>query len=365
MRALGLFALPLLCSLLPYSAAWGAKPAKAPELPPPSASFAVASEPDQWTLHVENTGETPFLLLADARLIRIEFAAEGKKKPVVCSLPDSVRNEVGLDRQIVIEPHGSYTEKFDPYFICFGETLEAAFNAAQQATVHFGYAPKKGTGGSHVLSPYVTTSVAAATSSVAELVAPVEIHSHRAASASAQSPVATAEPGPYDVRLPTHEDAERGFEISTTVTATNHGPLQSWIYLRPSTIGFTVTPTSGAPVDCPPSSLGGAPIRESFTSLIPRATTSLSVSLTALCPKGAFAKAGIYRVSPRLDTTLAPGSSLGLFAFVGRAAGLPMTLRVRHSTRQIPVKPKVDSAPPTPPKSEAAEKPAAPETKPE
>lgn len=351
MRALGFATLPFLCSLA--SSAWGAKPAKAPELPPPSASLSIATSHNEWTLHVENTGDTPFLLLADARLVRIEFPAEGKKKPIVCALPESVRGEVGLDRQIVLEPKGSYTETFDVRFICFGAAEANALSTQPKATVHFGYAPKKGGGGSQLIAPYVSSATPAKTTGLAELTAETEVSIHTEASPIEMQEVAN-EPGPFMATLPLRQDADRGFEIAATITTENRGPLRSWIYLRPATVGFTVKPPKGSPVECAPSPLGGAPIREAFTAVAPKGQTSVSVYLTSLCPKGTFAKAGVYEIKGHVNTTLAPGSALGLFAFTARTNDFPMFLRVLHATGEVPNKPTPDAPPAASPPSNGA-----------
>jgi hypothetical protein len=81
-----------------------------------------------------------------------------------------------------------------------------------------------------------------------------------------------------------------------------HGPVTA--YVRPTTIAAKVEGPSGA-VECPVHSI--APARDLFTTLGSKGRASATILVDALCPQGALDHAGIYKVTPALDTRGASG----------------------------------------------------------
>ena len=329
------------------------KSPKAADLPPAAATLAATQDsPSQWTLRVENAGSVPLTLMADVRLVSLELEVPGAKKANVCTLPESVRAEVSLDRQIVLPPGASFTERFDPRFYCFAGGDAEAFARATRVTVHYGYTPKKS--GTQV-APFAVGALPTSPATISGLkelaAAPMEIPQLEAPRPADIAPGDPNEPGPYTVSLPHRTDVERGFDVSAALTITNHGPLRSWVYFRPPVVGFSVVKPDGSKAECAPSQLSAESVREAYTAVNSGGSATLSVDLTALCRPGTFRNAGYYTVSPRIDASRASGAALGLRSFVGGAVGSEMPLRVRHSSGDAKTSlPKPDvAAPETPP----------------
>jgi hypothetical protein len=126
-------ALGLAVSLLALSlgTAW-AKPGKAkePELPPaPARMWVLApSAQGQWLLRIDNEGDEPLRIAADARLLRFEVTGRDKRgkwqrRPAICDGPKSfgLTDTFPADRELILAPGQSWVEQFDPRLICFGE----------------------------------------------------------------------------------------------------------------------------------------------------------------------------------------------------------------------------------------------------
>ena len=160
-------------------------------------------------------------------------------------------------------------------------------------------------------------------------------------SATAKSPPV---PGPdaadarLDIVLTPRLDAARPDELEATVSVTNTGARASTFLFRPQTLGFDVVGPKGKVTRC--GSAGeSAGIREFFTTLAPKAKTSIAILPSALCPDGTFDHPGVYEVRPRLDTRQASGRSVGLHTFDDLVVGPPSLLRIREDRPNAPRRP--------------------------
>jgi hypothetical protein len=295
-------------------------------------------------MRVENTGEVPLRLVADARLLALEVRAPGAARSVRCVLPDDMRSFDPDDRALFLPAHKSYSQSFDPRLYCFGAREAAALVPDAKVIASLGWH----TGNkAFVVEPIGGGSPPAA--AAREIVAAEWTIPPAAAPSSTPKP---PPPPPDDlnapklvVSAPERVDAASGEEIEISVTVRNAGTRRVYFMLHPETLAFDVEGAHAA-THCT-SGRGLVAIRELFTALGPGEKASLPVLVTTLCPPHTFDEPGLYAVRPSLDTTQASGNSIGLRTFDGRVeAATPLLLRVRHerrsSTPALPNRPSLD-----------------------
>ncbi len=351
----------------------GAPAAKAaapePVLPAPQVTLKVTPGTGgaPWRLQIENTGEGPVRIPADPRLLILELtpaaapeAADpgGKKKatkpppPPRCILPDDARPSTDEGRELVIPPKRSWSASFDPLFHCFGERERAALVPGTTVKARFGWPsppPREGATprkAPPLAPPFAVMPVGASVGKVGPiksidadsfaLTEAVVIDKPAAASDEAASSVVS-------LSVPRTMDAARGNELATTVTLTNGSDRPITLLFRPDMLQFSVSGPAGS-VSCGQPRSVASPIRELFTTVPVNGKTSTTVLFTTTCPAGTFDEPGIYRVTPRLDTTNASGRPVGLKSWEGVAvAKSPLLLRVRlPKTPALPPRPTLD-----------------------
>ncbi|MFO0676697.1 MAG: hypothetical protein U0169_09190 [Polyangiaceae bacterium] len=304
---------------------------------PTSVSFGVdvgkAGAP--WTLHVTNTGTAPVFVLADARLVRLELQpAAPKSKASQCILPSDALPSPVDERELVLPPGKTYSQKFDPAFHCFDAKNAAVWVAGTTVTAKFGFPPRVSarTAKKPVAetAPFVVRAVPGTvdTIPVKELVAtPVtltEVDLPSAKEAPKSSKVL-----PLEASLPSRLDVSVGKYVATSVTIANVDSSSVSFLARPSTVAVDVSPRGGRTTRCAlPGSAGRIP--ELYASLAPKAKTQVAVQLEELCPPHTFDEAGVYEVVPRVDSSATESADVVPRALRGvSASGPPMLLRVR------------------------------------
>jgi hypothetical protein len=351
--------------------------------PPLVVSLTAGTGGGPWRLHIENIGDVPVRIAADARLLvldvtppagfvdptlktkRAASAKAAEPRPARCVLPDDARPATDEGHDLVVPSKRSWSTSIDPLLYCFGARERAMLVSGATVTAHFGWpappskAPAAATAAAQarartkaavLASPFVTAPVGAAVGKVApakELVgAPITL-AETVSGAVASSASATAgtrggdpslpplPPGSATlvVSMPDSLDVARGNEISTTVTVANEGDKPAVLLVRPELLRFSVAGPAGS-VACGTTRAVDAPIRELFSTIGARARASVGILVSAVCPADTFDEPGIYRVVAMLDTSAASGRSVGLKTWDGEVtARSPMLLRVRTPRR--------------------------------
>jgi hypothetical protein len=352
-----------------FAAPAKAAPAPEPSLPAPAATLKVTpgTGGGPWKIQIENAGEGPLRLTADPRLLILELTppapaepVKGKPKatgPIRCILPDDARPSTDDGRELVIPAKRSWSNLIDPLFYCFGAKERAALVTGTQVKARFGWpapTPKPGARPATANPPFVISPVGAAIGKVGPAKA-LESDTFTLTDAVPLAPNAgttKAEGGATGdgdsapkvyLTVPETADIYRGFEIGTVVSLHNQSDRAITLLNRPEMILFSVSSASGA-VSCGYPKIVASPIRELFTTVGVKGRSDTGVLITAVCPAGTFDEPGLYRVTPRLDTTNASGRSLGLRTWDGVVPGRkPLLLRVRSPRKTtVPPRPTLD-----------------------
>lgn len=369
----------LALGLLAAPAGARADEAASPLAPPPLAlSLTPGTGGGPWKIRVENTGDVPVRIVADPRLVSLDVTppagfvddtartkrAAPKKpeepKTVRCVLPDDARPATDEGRDLVVPAKRSWSATIDPRFYCFGARERAVLVKGAEVKARFGWPPpaagpatrdRRGRTKSAALTPpFVAAPVGAAVGRVAPIkeleAAPVALTDDASGAAAATgaststSASTTTNGSSVAVTMPEALDVATGNEISATVTVANEGDKPLVLLFRPETLRFDVAGPAGS-VACGSVRRVGSPIRELYSTLGLKGKASLTVLLTAMCPSDSFDEAGVYRVTPVLDTTSASGRPIGLKTWDEVAAGrAPMLLRVRAQHRPPPFPPR-------------------------
>lgn len=341
-----------------------AKAPPAPELPSAKVMLEVtpASGNAPWRLRVTNKDEVPVRIAADARLLVLDLeppataatepvAKQTKAKakapgPIRCILPSDARPSSDQGKDLVLPPSRSWSATFDPLFYCFGARERAALVPGTTVRASFGWpAAPTAKGVKPQSAPFGATPVGAGVGKVGALKAvvadPVTL-AEAVAEPQAASEATKDDVGAMRLSVPATLDAARGVDLSTTVTLKNEGDRSAVVLFRPSLLQLSVVGPHGTTA-CGEPRIVAAPIRELFATLPARGSAQAAVLVTALCPAGTFDEAGIYRVTPRLDTTNASGRALGLATWDGVAVGkAPLAIRVRSPRRVDLTRPTAD-----------------------
>lgn len=367
MRKARVYALAIVSALVASSLHASAQAPATAQLPPPPLALTVtpAAGGGSWRLKIENTGDVPVRIAADPRLLVLEVtppagfvdetatkpkakagAAPPKAeepKPVRCILPSDARPTTDEGRDLVIPSKRSWSVAIDPLLYCFGAHERTRLVAGATVKPHFGWpapVPKPGARPKAVVAPPAPPFVAAPVGAAIGRIAPAkELEGATFTLAdstpgSSRPPAATSPTsGGLVVSVPDTMDVAKGTEISTTVTITNEGDKAAVVLARPEMLRFSVATPAGS-VACGTTRLVASPIRELYSTVGVKGRTSITVLLTAVCPADTFDEAGIYRVTPVLDTSGASGREVGLKTWDGIAEGrIPMLLRVRSARR--------------------------------
>lgn len=355
----------------------GSRPAVAAEGDDPSITLTRDLEliigetgPEQpWTLHLHNRGSTPIGVMADPGLLWFEVAVPGVPAPRICRLPEPLWPSGMRRRAELILPGGErFSRRFDPRFFCFADLVQTTLVPGAKVTPHFGWpqevrAGQKGKAEPvRAQAPFVAwVAPAAPTPAPAESDAdeaqPEE--GSEAAEASAQSTpwqppseglknltgssiVLAPTYGKWSERLPAPtpsinvamlagSDAEDERAAVVTVGVANAAAVSQLVFVRRELFSFDVLGPDG-PFNCPPGDLG-SPDVGAFTTLAPRASEQFVVRLLEMCPRGSFARPGVYEVRSTFHAKYS-GQALGIDAFSGDVASpRPALVRVRSGER--------------------------------
>jgi hypothetical protein len=344
---------PLVPAILAIVAASGAAAARPPAAsapspppkPPPTVLFTVTapSPHELWKMRVENTGEIPVRLTADARLITLDVTPppkDGKARPTVhCALPPDMRATDDVERALVLPGKRAYAEVFDPRLYCFEARQAEALVPGAVVTARLGWSARPVSAESRK-PPFEVSpldGVEPVVLAVKELstlpwVLP-EPPTPPAADATAAVMPSRAPADPFPERLTLEitprVDAERPFEIPVTVTVTNEGSRPTSLLFRPETVSFDVLGPGGAEHCTWPVQVS-APARDALTTLAPKAKASVTVLLTSVCSGKTFDEPGLFVFRPRLDTRDTLGEGVGGRAFIGEVIGRSTTLLRLH-----------------------------------
>jgi hypothetical protein len=311
------------------------KPAPAPHAPPPQVVLTVDAPTNRgpWSLHVANQGPVPVRLAADARWLTLDVTPRGAPRPVRCELPADMRPDDELESDLVVPPGRAYAESFEPRLYCFGAKLDALAPGAM-VVARLGW-----TGGPPSAPPFAVAPIDGVEPAVSSLKVidglPIALPDDPTpAPEPAPAPTGSAAATESEARLaltgtPTI-DSVAPESIEITLTLRNQGTEPAIVRLRPETLAFDVIAPDSVQT-CVWPTVPGAPLREAYTRLGPHGSASLSVLLSAYCSGHALDQAGLYVVTPRLDTRRASGASIGYRTFDDLVvAATPTIVRLRR-----------------------------------
>jgi hypothetical protein len=308
----------------------------------PAANVTLAIEASTprglWKMRVTNDGDVPVTLAADARLLSLDVTPRSARKAEHCELPAEMRPQDDLGRPLVLPPHRSYAERFEPRLYCIDGARLGALAPGGIVTATLGWSGK----GSH--PPLVISPI----EGVEPRVAPAK--SIRSAAISLPDEPTPAPVPHRDEGTPaTHADANLSLEtgrsvdaatvsdIAIPVTLTNKGSRATIVRFRPEALGFDVVGPQGT-IHCGWPVLPSPPSRDVFTTLGPGASTSLTVVLAAYCNPKALGQSGLYLVRGTLDTRGGSGAEIGIRSFDGQViATSPTAVRLRRGTAIEPL----------------------------
>src|SRR5580700_709936 len=296
-------------------------PAPPPAPSPVKLSLEIPSTVGLWTMHVSNEGTVPVIVVADARLLRLEVTARGAARARKCELPADMRPQDDLQRPLVLAPQHEYVERFDPRLYCL---LGADLDALAPMSIVVARLGWPGVGSSPPLE-------LAALDGVKPDIAPRKsIESDPISIPDEIDDSSDREPGPSDapklaLSAARAVEAASPNALEIPVSLTNKSGRAIVVRFRPETVGFDVVGPGGTQ-RCNWPALPTAPTPDLFTTLAPKATTTLDLELSAYCPTRVFDQDGLLIVRPRLDTRAASGAHIGVRAFDGIVAAKAPTL---------------------------------------
>jgi hypothetical protein len=284
-----------------------------------------------WTVRVTNEGDVPVRIAADARVLALDVTPRGARAPVRCELPEDMRPEGDLERPLVLPPGRSYAETFEARLYCFGEKKAAALAPGSIVVAHLGWTGKRPS--SFEVSPIEGVEPHAAPRGAIDA-PPVVLPDEPTAPASAPATGAGAPEGSAALSLAAASwvDAESASSVELPVTLRNDGRHAVAVRYRPEFLRFDVVGPDGVE-SCAWPVLPGAPTREQFTTLSPKADSQLVAALTAYCSSHAFDEPGLLVVRARVDTRQSSGALVGLRAFEGELVAPAPTFARLHRGR--------------------------------
>ncbi|MDI3287763.1 hypothetical protein [Polyangium sp. 15x6] len=364
-----------------------AKPAKAqkapepPPLPPAQARLWIVAPTmtGPWTMRIDNEGTVPLRVPADPRLLRFEIEIEGEKKPTTCELPKALKpSSFPESRALLLGPGQSYVEPFEPRLFCFGKAADAL---RPGVTLHarLGWDPPKKTSKKPPEPPFAAESTERepTVAPQPQIVAPAIVLGEspppplQATNGStngtkpadgkpaATAPIVDERAGKLEITADAWKDVAAPNGVSLTVTAKNAGLRPIFVALRPWMLSFRVDGPYGHTKSCLGDPPRGLP-RDAFRSLKPGASTSFTILLHEVCPRGTFPRPGLYRV----HTTLNAGETVeGAEAYTAEVfTKTPTLLRLASAPEPFFAEPPKALPPPPPPPADTSASPDAPQS---
>ena len=290
-----------------------------------------------WTVVIRNEGAEPVRLVADPRLLWFEVVAPGHKKTQVCRLPEGLfPSKPSKDHEVVLKPRERVTSKFDPRYQCFAAGGQSLLVPGAVVNPRFGWPEKTKTTwkkGKRVevpvaqLPPYVARVVDRPALKLLRG-EPWALRSSYAAWARAGLAQDGEPEGPLELKLTRGSDADVELSAEVSFTLRNRSRETQRVFLRREFITFEVM-SQDASATCDPQPDSRAPDPQEFVTLRPGGSSSLSSRLVELCPRGTFARPGLYLVHARFDARES-GDEFDVDAYVGRVStSRPITIRIR------------------------------------
>ena len=309
-----------------------------PPAPPPDVSLALEAPATRgpWIMRVTNQGDVPVQIVADTRLLSVDVTPRGMRKAVHCELPDDMRPTDSLSRAIVVPPKRAYVETLEPRLYCFAGKLDVLAPGAI-VVGHLGWTAGRKSEPPFVVSPIegVAPGLQALKSIDSPPIAlPDEPSSWQGGVTAVQT--GDADVPPLSLRGSSAVDAPAPNNIEIPVTLRNDGRNPVIVRFRPEVLQFDVM-GPGAIERCAWPTPPAAPLREMFTTLAPKASTTLDITLSSYCTGQALDQPGLVIVRPRIDTREASGAALGLRTFDGELmAAAPTVVRLHRGAAPPP-----------------------------
>jgi hypothetical protein len=320
---------------------WAAEPLAHAEPPldmgrPPVVRLTVTAPTTRgpWRMQVKNEGDGPVRIVADARLLALDVSPRSARSATHCELPADMRPDGDLGRGLVLPVGGSYSEAFEPRLYCLGADKLNALAPGAVVVARLGWPAARGSAKTE--GPFEVTPVDGA----APVVAPWRgIDSPPVALPDEPSAWGTASPETPDARPldaprlviegARSVDAEMPNDITLPVTLRNDGSRAVVVRFRPEALRFDLIGPAGVE-NCKWPVMPAAAVREVFTTIAPKGSEELTVTLSSYCVDHGLDQPGLLVVRPRLDTRSSAGASVGLHAFEGEVIALTPTLVRLH-----------------------------------
>jgi hypothetical protein len=311
---------------------------------------------EPWLVQLQNTGDTVARISSDVRLLWFEATVPGKRKPVICELPGSLRPQAAYaEERVELQPRHELSFKIDPRFFCFENEDTTLLVPGTFLKPHYGWRTKtqrtwKAGKPKEVRLPQQAPFVALTPTDptgLKELVAagialddrfaewsktrikqedslplpaqalPLPEQEEDAAdgtvpvppgtvgsvgSAGAASGTAGTAPAPnsgLELLVVRSSDATTAGDIGVGLAVRNRGTDSQRVFLRADQLTFYVWGPDGQ-VQCAPPFAYRAPDAQGLTTLAPGKRLSMNVRLSEFCPSGTFARPGFYYVSADL-----------------------------------------------------------------
>jgi hypothetical protein len=320
-----------------------------PALPPAKVTLDLRAQARRgpWTIRFANQGDVPTRVLADPRLLSFDVTPRGEARRIRCELPEGMVPSDASEGAVVLPPHRTIVQTFDPRLYCFGPKALSALAPGAIVVAHLAARDLRDA------APAAVSPLDDVTPAVGPLrsldTAPIALPDDPTPELDGEWPHTV--PQASDNRLtltgPETSDALSAHEIAISVTLRNEGSSPVTVRFRPDTLGFDVS-GPGMSQRCDWPVLPTSPTRELYETVAAHGSVDLTLELLAYCDDPAFEQAGIYSVRPWLDTRKASGNSIGLRTFDGTVAGERATLvRVQRSARHEMIAPPAIVAPST------------------
>ncbi len=339
--------LGLCCSVAGSAAA--ADEAKKPN--PAPLAFEVSERGPRlpWRMSIENTSDAPVRLVADPRLLSFEIEVPGKRKTERCHLPSGlVPSRPDARTYVVLGPGEGVVHHFDPRLYCFAAGGQWRLVPGAVIRPRFGWPEKTKTVWKHGKKvpvdveqkpPFVAQTFDKDSdeidedsgSGTKELASPtfaLRSEYARWAKTRLEQDRSRLDKAPIQMRLTQGSDARAEINASISLALKNRSKRTQRIYFRRELVSFEVMGPNGL-VTCDAQPDLRSPDPQAFLTLRAGRSMTITSRLVELCPRGAFARPGLYLVHARLDAAV-DGNEFGIDAYTGRVVSeLPATVRIR------------------------------------
>jgi hypothetical protein len=301
-----------------------------------------------WRMSIENVSDAPVRLVADPRLLSFEVEVPGKKKKERCHLPAGlVPSRPDARTYVVLGPGEGVVHHFDPRLYCFAAGGQWRLVPGAFIRPKFGWPKKTKTVWKHGKKhkevveqkpPFVAQTFDGETDEIDEDSGGTKELSGqgfalrseyaRWAKTRLEQDRSRVDKVPIGMRLTQGSDARAEINASISLSLKNRSKRTQRIYFRRELVSFEVMGPDGL-VTCDAQPDLRSPDPQAFLTLRAGRSMAITSRLVELCPRGAFARPGLYLVHARLDAAV-DGNDFGIDAYTGRVVSeLPATVRIR------------------------------------